>query len=69
MKQKKFADNLGISFLETSAKNSTNVESAFLTMAKQLIQAKEASNPNNSNGKDNAVVLTNPKDTQKKSCC
>lgn len=27
---------MGIPFLETSAKNSTNVEQAFLTMAKQI---------------------------------
>jgi Ras-related protein Rab-1A len=33
---KEFADRLGIPFLETSAKNSTNVEQAFLTMAKQI---------------------------------
>ena len=31
-----FADQLGIPFLETSAKNATNVEQAFLTMAKQI---------------------------------
>lgn len=31
---KKFADKLGITLLETSAKNSTNVEAAFLTMAR-----------------------------------
>lgn len=31
-----FADGLGIPFLETSAKNATNVEQAFLTMAKQI---------------------------------
>lgn len=31
-----FADSLTIPFLETSAKNSTNVEQAFLTMAKQI---------------------------------
>lgn len=31
-----FADSLGIAFLETSAKNSTNVEKAFLTMASQI---------------------------------
>lgn len=33
---KEFADGLGISMLETSAKNATNVEQAFLTMAKQI---------------------------------
>lgn len=31
-----FADQLNITFLETSAKNATNVEQAFLTMAKQI---------------------------------
>ena len=31
-----FADQLGIPFLETSAKSATNVEQAFLTMAKQI---------------------------------
>jgi len=33
---KEFADALGIEFLETSAKNSTNVEKAFHTMAAQI---------------------------------
>ncbi|KIM49279.1 hypothetical protein M413DRAFT_438459 [Hebeloma cylindrosporum] len=33
---KEFADQLNIPFLETSAKNATNVEQAFLTMAKQI---------------------------------
>ncbi|CAG8795792.1 28253_t:CDS:2, partial [Dentiscutata erythropus] len=33
---KEFADHLNIPFLETSAKNATNVEQAFLTMAKQI---------------------------------
>ena len=31
-----FADELGIPFLETSAKSATNVEQAFLTMSKQI---------------------------------
>jgi Ras-related protein Rab-1A len=39
----RFADKLGIPFLETSAKAATNVEAAFLTMAKELIKTKEAS--------------------------
>jgi Ras-related protein Rab-1A len=33
---KEFADQLNIPFLETSAKSATNVEQAFLTMAKQI---------------------------------
>lgn len=33
---KEFADSLAIPLLETSAKNATNVEQAFLTMAKQI---------------------------------
>ena len=34
--RQEFADQLSIPFLETSAKNATNVEQAFLTMAKQI---------------------------------
>ncbi|KAG0017832.1 GTP-binding protein of the rab [Entomortierella chlamydospora] len=33
---KEFADQLSIPFLETSAKSATNVEQAFMTMAKQI---------------------------------
>ncbi|XP_013392768.1 ras-related protein ORAB-1 [Lingula anatina] len=33
---KEFADQLGIPFLETSAKNATNVEQAFMTMAAEI---------------------------------
>jgi len=33
---KEFADSLGIEFVETSAKNSTNVEKAFMMMAAQI---------------------------------
>ena len=36
MDQQEFADSLGIPFLETSAKNASNVEQAFLTMARQI---------------------------------
>mmetsp|Transcript_16029 Transcript_16029/g.61119 ORF Transcript_16029/g.61119 Transcript_16029/m.61119 type:complete len:113 (+) Transcript_16029:727-1065(+) len=37
----KMAENLGIPFLETSAKNAANVEEAFLTMASELIKSRE----------------------------
>lgn len=33
---KEYADSIGIPFLETSAKNSTNVEQAFMTMASEI---------------------------------
>ncbi|WAR19583.1 RAB1A-like protein [Mya arenaria] len=33
---KEFADSIGIPFLETSAKNATNVEQAFMTMAAEI---------------------------------
>merc|ERR1711973_634974 len=33
---KEYADQLGIPFLETSAKNVTNVEQAFMTMAAEI---------------------------------
>ena len=35
---KEFADGLGIPFLETSAKDATNVEQAFMTMASEIKQ-------------------------------
>ncbi|MES1909523.1 MAG: Ras-related protein RABD2c [Cercozoa sp. M6MM] len=37
---KAFAERLSIPFLETSAKDATNVEQAFLTMAKDLIEQR-----------------------------
>ena len=38
---KAFADGLKIPFLETSAKNASNVEQAFLTMASELIAIRD----------------------------
>ncbi|GMI09168.1 hypothetical protein TrLO_g12374 [Triparma laevis f. longispina] len=38
---KAFSDDLGIPFLETSAKSAENVEEAFLTMAGELITIRE----------------------------
>jgi Ras-related protein Rab-1A len=39
---KEFSEDLGIHFLETSAKSAKNVEEAFLTMAGELIKQREA---------------------------
>ncbi|CBZ28172.1 putative small GTP-binding protein Rab1 [Leishmania mexicana MHOM/GT/2001/U1103] len=64
---KDFADSLGIPFLETSAKNSTNVEEAFIQMASGIKarlavsgEAKSVTRPN----------LQNPPTAKKDdSCC
>lgn len=45
--QKEFADSLGIPFLETSAKNASNVEQAFLTMARQIKERMGTATVNN----------------------
>ena len=42
---KEMAEKLGMKFLETSAKDKTNVENAFMQLTKELI-AKMANNPN-----------------------
>jgi len=44
---KSFADELSIPFLETSAKNATNVEQAFLTMAAQIKNKMQSQPPPN----------------------
>jgi len=41
---REFAESLGIEFLETSAKNASNVEEAFKSMAQQIM-ARSASSP------------------------
>lgn len=64
---KEFADSIGIEFLETSAKTSTNVEQAFLTMAGQ-IKARMKSQPNVSSTK-NKIPLTRTPLNEKSSCC
>merc|ERR1712014_369616 len=52
---KEFADSIGIEFLETSAKTSTNVEQAFLTMASQ-IKARMTAQPSASAAKGNVPL-------------
>ena len=53
---KEFAESLGIEFLETSAKTSTNVEQAFLTMASQ-IKARTKTQPTTSTSNKGSVPL------------
>jgi len=51
---KEFAESLGIPFLETSAKNATNVEQAFLTMAGE-IKNRMANSAASNTGKPNII--------------
>ena len=44
---KEFADELGIAFLETSAKSAKNVEESFLTMAGELIRQRDSRSTSN----------------------
>lgn len=63
-----FADKLGISFLETSAKTATNVDNAFLTMAKELIKTKEATSPG-SRGSGGVELKSIQPQQKGKKCC
>ncbi|VDM61080.1 unnamed protein product [Angiostrongylus costaricensis] len=66
---KEYADQLGIPFLETSAKSSTNVEQAFLTMASEI---KSRMGPVQGTGGAPAVRITGSQPVQDKKsggCC
>jgi len=65
---KEFADSLGIPFLETSAKNATNVEQAFMTMASEI---KARVGPQYNEADDRKVKINNPASIEPKSsgCC
>lgn len=64
-----FSEKLGIPFLETSAKTATNVDAAFLTMAKELIKTREASNTSRGGANTNDVVLKPVGPQRAKKCC
>jgi Ras-related protein Rab-1A len=64
---KEFADSKGIPFLETSAKNSTNVESAFLTMAKEIKNRMGNQGPRDG-GKPTITVVGEPVNTNQGGC-
>uniref|UniRef100_A0A915HYT0 Ras-related protein Rab-1A n=1 Tax=Romanomermis culicivorax TaxID=13658 RepID=A0A915HYT0_ROMCU len=66
---KDYADQLGIPFLETSAKNSTNVEQAFLTMAGEIkSRMGPAGGPGGPAGPGVKITST-PVQSQKSGCC
>ena len=70
---KEFADDLGVAFLETSAKTAKNVEEAFLTMAGELIKNRESKAETNAsddkNGAKGKVSLTSEKKGNTSGCC
>uniref|UniRef100_A0A8C6SFH4 RAB1A, member RAS oncogene family a n=1 Tax=Neogobius melanostomus TaxID=47308 RepID=A0A8C6SFH4_9GOBI len=65
---KEFADNLGIPFLETSAKSASNVEQAFMTMAAEI---KKRMGPGATAGGDkgNVKIQSKPVQTSSGGCC
>jgi len=65
---KEFANGLNIPFLETSAKNATNVEDAFMTMAGE-IKKRMASAPQASEGKSKIQVSGKTESVKSSSCC
>ena len=67
---KEFADQYGMQFFETSAKNSTNVNEAFITMTKEVMKNTSKKGPTPK--KDNVVVTNAPSGQTIKSgkgCC
>ena len=64
----RFADKLGIGFLETSAKTSVNVESAFNTMASQ-IKARMAAMPTAGSGSKGTVRAGQSIGQSQGGCC
>ncbi|WOL19261.1 Small GTPase superfamily [Canna indica] len=65
---KAFADEIGIPFLETSAKNATNVEQAFMAMTAS-IKNRMASQPSMNSAKPPTVQIRGQPVNQKGTCC
>ncbi|KAK8513083.1 hypothetical protein V6N12_037575 [Hibiscus sabdariffa] len=65
---KAFADELGIPFLETSAKNATNVEQAFMAMAGD-IKSRMATQPAINNARPPMVQIRGQPVNQNTGCC
>jgi len=67
---KAYADQLGIPFLETSAKSATNVEQAFLTMAAEIKNRMGPSGgPGGAGGGPGVKITSTPVQQQKSGCC
>jgi Ras-related protein Rab-1A len=66
---KEFADSLGIEFLETSAKNATNVEKAFMTMAAQIKSRMKSQPMNNAAPKGTKLTAGSAVNNSGGGCC
>ena len=68
---KEFADDIGVPFLETSAKSAANVEEAFLTMAGELIKQRVARGQNGREDEKEKVELGGGKRAKQmlENCC
>lgn len=66
-----FGDQLQIPFLETSAKNATNVEQAFMRMAEEIKKAQGSDTSNTGGGGTNVRITgaTQPVNQPKKNDC
>ena len=65
-----YAEQLGIPFLETSAKNATNVEQAFMTMAAEIKNRMgPPSAPSDGVGGINITTGSRPVEQKGSGCC
>ncbi|MGH0137890.1 UNVERIFIED_CONTAM: hypothetical protein FKN15_074446 [Acipenser sinensis] len=64
-----FADSLGIPFLETSAKNATNVEQAFMTMAAEIKKRMGPGATAGGSEKSNVKIQSTPVKPSSGGCC
>jgi len=64
-----FAVQLGMPFLETSAKTASNVEEAFMAMAAELIKAREEAGPGAGGAEQRSVTIGEMGDQGKGGCC
>uniref|UniRef100_A0A8C7R697 Ras-related protein Rab-1A n=1 Tax=Oncorhynchus mykiss TaxID=8022 RepID=A0A8C7R697_ONCMY len=66
---KEFVDNLGIPFLEASAKSATNVEQAFMTMAAEIKKRMGPGATAGGSEKSNVKIQSTPVKTSSGGCC
>ncbi|KAJ4919516.1 hypothetical protein JOQ06_025955 [Pogonophryne albipinna] len=66
---KEFAENVGIPFLETSAKSATNVDQAFMTMAAEIKKRMGPGATARSSEKSNVKIQSKPVNTSSGGCC